>query len=157
MGKSKLNQNNFFTQETLSIFTERINNVTQKSERVWGTMTPDQMLHHLNLACGSSMGYFKLPDESTLMTRTMGKWLLVDLLPTMPKGLKMPVGFAIPHTEHFDFEKEKNLLLEILNKAYNTKSTESWTPHVGFGRLSKKEWGKLLTKHIDYHLKQFNS
>ncbi|MFC6245379.1 DUF1569 domain-containing protein [Flavobacterium psychroterrae] len=69
--------------------------------------------------------------------------------------IKKPVGFAIPLEEHFDLEKEKSLLLEILTKACNTQSTENWTPHVLFGHLTDKQWSKLLTKHIDYHLKQF--
>ncbi|MBS7233389.1 DUF1569 domain-containing protein [Flavobacterium psychroterrae] len=151
----KIDSKDFFTAKTVALFTKRINNLSPNSKRAWGTMSPDQMLHHLNLACGSSLGYFNLPDESTFSTRTVGKWLLVDLLPNMPKGLKMPVGFAIPSKEHFDFEKERALLLEIINKASNSKSTDSWTPHVAFGHLSKKQWSKLLTKHIDYHLRQF--
>ncbi|MBS7233391.1 hypothetical protein KHA90_20445 [Flavobacterium psychroterrae] len=86
--ETKINPKKFFPQETLALFTERINKITPESQRVWGTMSPDQMLHHLNLACGSSMGYFNLPDESSFMTRTMGKWFLVSWKPTMPKGLK---------------------------------------------------------------------
>ncbi|WP_418219360.1 DUF1569 domain-containing protein [Chryseobacterium glaciei] len=29
--------------------------------------------------------------------------------------------------------------------------------HPYFGFMGKKEWGRLLTVHIDYHLKQFNA
>jgi hypothetical protein len=145
----------FFTPKMQTIFTARINRLTTQSHRVWGTMAPDQMLHHLNLACGSSTGYFTLPDESTFLTKTVFKWLLIDILPQMPKGLNMPVGFSIPLKEHFDFEQEKSLLLEIIATACNTKSTASWGPHVAFGHLSYNQWGRLLIKHIDYHLRQF--
>ena len=31
-------------------------------------MEVDQMLHHLNLACGGSFGFYDLPDESNLFT-----------------------------------------------------------------------------------------
>ncbi|MEO7215895.1 DUF1569 domain-containing protein [Mucilaginibacter sp.] len=145
----------FFTPKMQAIFTERINRLTPQSRREWGTMAPDQMLHHLNLACGSSTGYFTLPDESTFLTKTVFKWLLVDILPQMPKGLSMPVGFKIPLDKHFDFEHEKSLLLEIIGKACNSKSTASWGPHVAFGHLNYNQWGRLLTMHIDYHLNQF--
>jgi len=30
-------------------------------------MNVSQMLHHLNLACGSALGFYKLPDESYLV------------------------------------------------------------------------------------------
>lgn len=45
-------------------------------------MNVDQMLHHLNLAC--SLGFYDLPDESNLATRTVGKWVTVDWLQSNP-------------------------------------------------------------------------
>ena len=119
-------------------------------------MKPDQMLHHLNLATGSALGYFDLPDESYLLSRTLFKWLLVDVLSEQPKGLQIPLNFKIPATKHFDFEHEKKLLLEIINKACNSNTIAKWGPHPYFGFMSENEWGRLLTTHIDYHLKQFS-
>ena len=145
----------FFSQTMLDALTNRVNNITPQSVRQWGTMTPDQMLHHLNLATGSALGYFDLPDESYLLSRTVSKWLLIDLLSEQPKGLLIPLTFKILPTEHFDFEYEKKLLIEIINKACNSKTTSDWGPHPLFGSMSDNEWGRLLTMHIDYHLKQF--
>ncbi len=151
----KIKGKNFFTPAMLQAFTERINTLTPPSQRQWGTMTPDQMLHHLNLATGAALGYFDLPDESFLLSRTLFKWILVDMLSEQPKGLQIPLNFKIPSTEHFDFEHEKTLLLEIVDKACNSKTTSNWGPHPLFGVMSHNEWGRLLIMHIDYHLKQF--
>ena len=151
----KIKGRDFFTPTMLQAFTERINKLTPQSQRQWGTMTPGQMLHHLNLATGSALGYFDLPDESYLLSRTLFKWILVDLLSVQPKGLQIPLNFKIPPTERFDFEHEKTLLLEIINKACNSKTTANWGPHLLFGVMSDNEWGRLLMMHIDYHLKQF--
>ena len=145
----------FFSQEMLSTLTARVNSVTTRSQRQWGTMTPDQMLHHLNLATGSALGYFDLPDESYLLSRTVSKWLLIDFLSEQPRGLLLPLTFKIQPAEHFDFEREKKLLLEIINKACNSKTTSNWGPHPLFGSMSDNEWGRLFTTHIDYHLRQF--
>ncbi|MEO8239209.1 MAG: DUF1569 domain-containing protein [Flavobacterium sp.] len=145
----------FFSEKMLQTLTKRVNSLTPQSQRKWGTMSPEQMLHHLNLATGSALGYFDLPDESFWMSRTVFKFLLVDVLSKQPKGLRIPLTFKIPQTEHFDFEHEKKLLLEIINKACNSKTTADWGPHPLFGKMSDKEWGRLLTVHIDYHLKQF--
>ena len=146
----------FFSPVMLFALTNRINSITPQSQRQWGTMKPDQMLHHLNLATGSALGYFDLPDESYLLSRTLFKWLLVDVLSEQPKGLQVPLNFKISPTERFDFEHEKKLLLEIINKACNSKTTANWGPHPYFGFMSENEWGRLLTTHIDYHLKQFS-
>jgi len=47
-------------------------------------MEIDQMLHHLNLACGGSQGFYDLPDESYLISRTLFKWILVDWYSEQP-------------------------------------------------------------------------
>ncbi|MEP6676196.1 MAG: DUF1569 domain-containing protein [Ferruginibacter sp.] len=151
----RLKGKDFFSQKMLEALINRVNNVTPQSVRQWGTMTADQMLHHLNLATGSALGYFDLPDESYLLSRTVSKWILVDLLSEQPKGLLLPLTFKIPPTQHFEFEYEKKLLIEIINKACNSKTTADWGPHPLFGRMSDNEWGRLLMMHIDYHLKQF--
>jgi hypothetical protein len=145
----------FFSREMLLSLVQRINAITPKSQRRWGTMQPDQMLHHLNLATGSGLGYFNLPDESYLLSKTVFKWLMVDLLSRQPRGLQLPLNFKIASTERFNFEAEKRLLLEIVTNACNSRSVTKWLPHPYFGTMTRNEWGRLLTMHIDYHLKQF--
>lgn len=147
----------FFTPEMSEALSKRVKNIFSQSKREWGTMRPDQMLHHLNLATGAALGYFNLPDESYLMSRTISKWMLIDMLSEQPKGLLIPLDFKIPLTEKFDLEQEKNLLLEIIDKASKSKSTSNWGPHPLFGKMTDKEWGRLYQMHIDYHLKQFGA
>jgi hypothetical protein len=45
--------NLFFTEEKRQEYRGRVESVTPYSPRQWGTMEVDQMLHHLNLACGA--------------------------------------------------------------------------------------------------------
>lgn len=148
--------NHFFTGKMLGHFTERIKNLSPQSKALWGTMAVDQMLHHLNLACGNSSGHFNLKDETSFLSRTVFKWLIVDLLPHMPKGLRRPSGLRIPVSSYYDFEQERNLLLKIITAAITSTSATEWSEHIAFGYLTHRQWGKLLYKHIDYHLKQFN-
>jgi hypothetical protein len=78
--------NAFFTDEQLHEFRDRILRITPANPRQWGTMTVAQMLHHLNLACGGSLGFYDLPDESYLVSRTVFRWILVDWYPEQPGG-----------------------------------------------------------------------
>jgi hypothetical protein len=39
--------------------------------------------------------------------------------------------------------------------AWHARSPTDWGPHCTFGRMSPREWGKLLQIHVDYHLRQF--
>jgi len=145
----------FFTESVHDEFRNRVLRTTPANPRQWGTMNVSQMLHHLNLASGSALGFYKLPDESYLVSRTLFRWILVDWFPEQPVGLRLPKGFKIPHTAQFDFDFEKQQLLNILDAAWHARSAADWQPHPMFGPMTVKEWGKLLQIHIDYHLRQF--
>ena len=147
--------NQFFTEEKRQEYRRRVESVTPNSQRQWGTMEVDQMLHHLNLACGGSQGFYDLPDESYLISRTLFKWILVDWYPEQPVGLRLPTDFKIPHSQRFEFAYEKSQLLKILEVDWNARTEDAWKPHPMFGKMTPKEWGKLLQIHVDYHLRQF--
>jgi hypothetical protein len=92
------------------------------------------MLHHLNLACGGSLGFYTLPDESYFVSRTVFRWILVDWFPEQPVGLRLPKGFKIPHGAEFDFDFEKQQLLKIVDAAWQARSPDDWGPHPMFGK-----------------------
>jgi hypothetical protein len=145
----------FFTDAKHDEFRNRILRVTVVNPRQWGTMNVSQMLHHLNLACGGSLGFYTLPDESYLVSRTVLRWILIEWFPEQPVGLRLPKDFKIPHDAQFEFDFEKQQLLKILDVAWSARSAADWQPHPMFGKMTPAEWGKLLQIHIDYHLRQF--
>jgi len=153
----KVNGMAFYEPAKQAEFRKRIQHITPDSSRAWGTMSAAQMLHHLSLSLGGVLGFFTLPDESYWLSRTLFKWILVDYFPAQPKGLRLPLAFVIPHEEVFDFETEKRLFLDIIEKAWQTNSDADWGLHPMFGKLTRKQWGKLAQIHVDYHLKQFNA
>jgi hypothetical protein len=136
--------NAFFTEEKRDEFRNRVLRITAANPRQWGTMNVSQMLHHLNLACGGSLGFYTLPDESYPVSRTVFRWILVDWFPEQPVGLRLPKGFKIPHAAEFNFDFEKQRLLKILDAAWHARSAADWQPHPMFGPMTAEEWGKLL-------------
>ncbi len=98
----------FFTEAKHDEFRNRVLRITPANPRQWGTMNVSQMLHHLNLACGSSLGFYKLPDESYVLSRTVFRWILVDWFPEQPVGLRLPKGFKIPPGAQFDLRTSKS-------------------------------------------------
>jgi hypothetical protein len=90
-----------------------------------------------------------------LISRTLFKWILVDWYPEQPVGLRLPIGFKIQHLQRFEFAYEKSQLLKILEVDWNARTEEVWKRHPMFGKMTLKEWGKLLQIHVDYHLRQF--
>ena len=147
----------FFTEEKYQAFKERIDGLKDGTPAKWGTMRVDQMLHHVNLSMGSGLGVYNLADESYLFSRTVMKWILIDGYSEQPEGLQLPLGLAIAPETHYDFEMEKTKLLAMLDVATTAESPNQWKPHSYFGKLSVKQWGKLCTIHLDYHLRQFSA
>ena len=145
----------FFSESSQEELKSRVQRMTPNQTRQWGTMTVAQMLHHLNLACGSSLGFYQLPDESYLVSRTIFRWILVDWFSEQPIGLRLPAGFKIPHEKTYGFLSEQQQLLVILDAAWKAQTPQDWEPHCMFGKMTSWEWGKLLQIHVDYHLKQF--
>ena len=155
MNYQKTSNTNYFDSTSYSGIMSRLDKIQPNSERKWGKMTVSQMLHHLNLAIGSGLGYYNLPDESNFLSRNLFPVFALDVLKKFPIGLKtVPSLIAL---EEFDFETEKRILKEILAKAYATKTNEEWGKHAFLGQLSRKKWGQLIMIHCNHHFQQFSN
>jgi hypothetical protein len=66
----QVNGMRFFTEAKHEEFCNRVLAITPDNPRQWGNMSVAQMLHHLNLACGTPFGFYTLPDESYFTART---------------------------------------------------------------------------------------
>lgn len=114
-------------------------------------MTVDQMLYHLNLAIGSGLGYYTLPDKSTWMTRTIHQWVIFRLLKRFPISVKTPTSLEVT-SPNWDFEAEKQQLKDILNQI---TSDADWSAHPYFGTMTRETWGRLVVIHCNHHFQQF--
>lgn len=133
---------------------ERINKLTPQSQRQWGKMDAAQMLAHVQVPIGVAQG-----------THTVkGNWLMKLILPFFKKMLydEKPWKQSLPTDKTFimtgqskEFEKEKNILLEMVNRF--TESNMINEKHPVFGKLTKEQWSKATWKHLDHHLKQFGA
>jgi hypothetical protein len=110
----------------------RIDKLTPDSKAVWGKMNVAQMLAHVQKPIGIALGTHQ-PKGSFLLR-------LID--PT----------FITTGTIK-DFEKEKAVLLELVNRFTEENITKD--QHPIFGKLTKENWSKATWKHLDHHLKQF--
>lgn len=155
MKYQKVASTNFYDSDNYASIVKRLEAITPTSERKWGEMTPAQMLHHLNLAIGSGIGYYSLPDVSNLMSRGFNQFMILNVLKKFPMGTQTASPLKV--TETYDFEAEKKKLKEILAKAYGTKTNADWSKHTYFGKMTRKAWGKLIMIHCNHHFQQFSN
>lgn len=147
---------NILNDKDYSEIKERINDLSVASIRRWGKMDMQQMLVHCTVQLKMAVG--EIPSETqgpSFMRSRLGKWILFSNIP-WPKGVSTPaeMNAQLAHFSPTDIEIEKKELLEYLEKA---KDKDRLHHHPFFGKLNRKEWGRLIYKHLDHHLKQFSS
>jgi len=145
----------FYDEKVFRSILSRLENLNPNSERQWGKMDVAQMIHHLNVAIGSGLGYYNLPDAGNLMSKSFNKWMILSVLKRFPAGSKTANTLKVESV--FDFDTEKRQLKEILEKAYQTKTDSDWSTHTYFGQLTRKQWGRLIVIHCNHHFRQFSN
>lgn len=147
-----MNKATVFHPDDYNTLRRRIGNLRPESPRQWGTMTPAQMLAHLNVPLETGLGKINPPREGNFITRPLARWY-VTTRTRFPHNLPTLKAFVI--REQRDFEQEKQRLLDNLADAFARGLNGPWHPHHAFGALSAREWGELTHLHLDHHLRQF--
>ena len=133
----------------------RVNSLNPNSKRQWGTMYINEMLEHCTLQLKLAMFEIQgTKNESSFLLRTqVGKWLGL-YGPPWQKGSITPSQMNIKKQSLTvkGFDKEKDQLLNYLTQVI---TKDSFQEHPIFGKLNKKDWGRLIWKHLDHHLRQF--
>ncbi len=147
MAKSLFDGDNF------DIILTRIDSLSAKSQPRWGKMNVAQMLGHLEKAINSALernSNTSFNIKRLLLANPIGKGIMFGI-PEWPKNMPAPPEYVITDNVEFNnnLENCKNRLASLKN------SKERFGAHPIFGDMSKDEWGKLLFKHADHHLKQF--
>jgi hypothetical protein len=134
---------------------DRLARLTPESERQWGKMTQSQMLGHCTAAL--LVGTGDTPRDYSLVGRLLG-W-------TVRKKLLSPDGrFSrnSPTDPTFIVRDERDFTIEMARlRAAIERFVERGPQAAGqcmhsfLGRMTGDEWGILMAKHLDHHLRQF--
>jgi hypothetical protein len=131
----------------------RVQALTDSSFARWGRMNVEAMLAHL---CNSSLMALgelaAVPKGNRAFQVFPLKHLLFYVVP-FPKGA--PTAPELLVAEPGDAISGQASLQELLERV-GTGPAEGVGPvHPLFGQLSRREWGVLMHKHVDHHLRQF--
>ena len=130
---------------------QRINNLTQASQRRWGVMEVAQMLAHLEARFAVAFGTDHL--KTNFFIRLFAPLIKGMLYSEKPYKKNLATDKTFKISDHREFAKEKSGLLTMINNFSEDSLRKD--PHPYFGKLTKEQWGKASWKHIDHHLRQF--
>ncbi len=149
-----------FTEITDAVFEQGLAKLGEDTRPLWGSMTPQQMVEHLELTYRIAMGEFQDFDIAT------PEKVLDKVHATLYNYEKMPREFNFPLYEagiqpalkHENLAFAKAALLKTRQRylKYYKEHPEATAKNAVFGTLNKYEWYLLERKHINHHFEQFN-
>ena len=133
----------------------RLRSLSISSTGRWGTMDVTSMLKHLHLSALMTVGEMEVPSANKRAFHKFPlKHLLLYVLP-FPKGA--PTAPKLKPEAPASMEEERAALLELLERIGTGPRDGAGPDHPLFGPLTWREWGVVMYKHADHHLKQFGA
>lgn len=135
----------------------RIEALEQSDKPLWGKMSVDGMMCHAADQIRMAIGEKETKFIGNAVSKTIVKFLVLFGMPTPKakvetvKELKQGRG----GTKTTDFENDKQLLLKSVEGFEKEYPEGENICHPFFGNMNKKQWGRLIYLHLDFHLKQF--
>lgn len=138
---------------------ECLNQLGETNKAEWGTLSPQEMIEHLEYTYKIASG-----DIQDFEIATPEK-ILEKVHATLYNYDKMPRSYDFPLAEKSEIKKTKHKSLEVAKAkmlearqnylSFFKQNPEAITKNVVFGELNKYEWYLLDRKHLNHHFEQF--
>jgi hypothetical protein len=135
----------------LELILSRLNSITGTEQRLWGKMSEAQMLVHCRKQIEMALGVIPTKPMYPRPIQWLTKIAFGYYIPWPKNLITAPEMVA---TNECVFESELDKLLSAISAFIEA---EKLHPHPVFGNLTKEDWGLIIYKHLDHHLKQFGA
>lgn len=141
-----------FEKEVQQEILRRAKTLKPYSVRLWGKMSPEQMLWHISAQLRMGLGEIKSKP-----------WFnkLISRIAVQTFGLRIPwsnnlmTAKEMKNDDPASFNVEMDNFLITFDRFISKPEDYKFFPHPIFGNMSRDEWGKIAYKHIDHHFRQF--
>ena len=133
----------------------RLGTLTETSTARWGRMNVAAMLAHLVQSSRLALGELPVASKNMRIFQVFPvKQLILYVIP-FPKGAMTAQELLVASPQPFDAGRSE--LLALLERLAAGPQEGPGPEHPLFGPLSRQEWGALMHKHLDHHLRQFGA
>jgi len=134
----------------------RLERLTPQNEQRWGKMSIGQLLPHLGDSVRRALGDTPTPRPTSGLGRFWPVRYLFIYLIKWPEGkIPSPKGsFKTPST---GWDSDRKIVVDLIARFVVAKPDMLSRYHPTLGRMSARDWGALLYKHTDHHLRQFSA
>ena len=131
----------------------RAQRVSADAQPVWGTMNAGAMMAHINDSLRMALGDLPVKSKNLPLRYKPIRTLFIYYLP-MPKGAPTAPEL-IARCANAILDDEKKAFAELIDRCAAVTPATRLAVHPAFGDLSYDEYGALIAKHTDHHLRQF--
>jgi uncharacterized protein DUF1569 len=147
---------NLFDAKDSADIVQRLSKLQPSSARQWGKMHVSQMLAHcataMEVPCGDKV------EKQRLIGRVFAPFAKKSVLGEKPMSRNGPTSPDLRIAGDRNFSTEHARLVALVERFCNRgPSAVDGVVHGFFGRLNSDEWGRLMYKHLDHHLRQFSA
>jgi hypothetical protein len=137
----------------------RLATIRPDSRRVWGEMTPHEMVCHLADSYELAMGDRPMTTTGTLFQRTVIRFVALSTPLPWPRGYPAPpeVAQGVGGTPPEEFKSDVLRLQAAIDRFSRPDRDFEWGIHPYFGVLTPNEWLCWGYRHADHHLRQFGA
>ncbi|MDX1462768.1 MAG: phenylacetic acid degradation bifunctional protein PaaZ [Marinirhabdus sp.] len=148
-----------FVEMTTDTIKNALSKLTEATKPQWGSMSPQQMVEHLEYTYHIASGKiqdFEIATPEKILDKVHATLYNYD---KMPRNYDFPLAnkSEILALRHADLETAKTKMLEARNEYLQAfkDDGEKTTKNVVFGDLNRYEWYLLERKHLNHHFEQF--
>ncbi len=147
---------NLFDPTVANVVKTRLQKMEPQTERLWGKMTPAQMLAHCSVSVQWALGEV-VPEKGPLPARLLGRLLKPMVFRNEdPFRKNSPTAKSFIVADDRDFRREQERLSALIDEfSAGGRAACTKHPHSFFGKMTADEWAILMYKHLDHHLRQF--
>lgn len=132
---------------------DRAQRVSADATPGWGKMNAGAMMAHINDSLRMALGDLPVKSKNLPLRYKPIRTLFIYYLP-MPKGAPTAPEL-IARCANAVLEDEKQAFAELMTRCAAVTPAMPLAEHPAFGDLSYDEYGVLIAKHTDHHLRQF--
>ncbi len=149
--------NSLFAPADRQRITDRLASLQPGAARQWGKMDVAQMCAHCAAATEVAAG--DVTKRQRLIGKVIARFVKGSVFESdKPLTKNTPTDPTFVVSDPRDFEREKARLVAVINRFCDAgPSAADGRVHSFFGRLTGDEWGVMMWKHLDHHLRQFGA
>jgi Protein of unknown function (DUF1569) len=136
-----------------SSFVERAGKLTADAKPLWGRMNAGAMMAHLNDSLRMAFGDLPCKSKKLPLRYKPVRRLFIYYLPMPKSAPTAPELMARCSGALLDDERRN--FAQLLDRCAAMTPASKFGEHPAFGDLDYKEYGALIAKHTDHHLRQF--